>query len=191
MVIYTIGHSNRHATEFLALLQAHGVEGLVDVRRFPGSRKHPQFGQEALASFLAASGIAYHHLPELGGRRHSGEPSLNDAWRNPSFRAYADYMQTAPFVDGLAHLLALAAEQTLTLMCSEAVPWRCHRSLIADALIVRGVTVRDIFSRTRATDHKLTPFAQVEGHHLTYPAGQPDPDHKSAVSTDGSAAALP
>ena len=174
MIIFTIGHSNRDAVTFLALLQAHGVQAVADVRRFPGSRKHPQFGQEALATQLAASGIAYHLLSELGGRRRTTVATLsNDAWRNPSFRAYADYMQTPEFTSGLEHLLALAAERPLALMCSEAVPWRCHRSLIADALLVRGVTVCDIFSLTRSTPHKLTPFARVDGNRITYPAPSP------------------
>lgn len=174
MIIYTIGHSNRDAATFLALLQAQGVTAVADVRRFPGSRKHPHFGQEALAADLAAVGIAYHYLPLLGGRRRvTREPSPNDAWHNPSFRAYADYMQTPEFLTGLEALLALAAERPLSVMCSEAVPWRCHRSLIADALVIRGVTVLDIFSLTRATPHRLTSFARVDGTHLTYPSPAP------------------
>jgi uncharacterized protein (DUF488 family) len=171
MVVYTIGHSNRDAETFLALLQAHGVQVVVDVRRFPGSRKHPQFGGEALAANLAAHGIHYRHAEDLGGRRRSPSgATANDAWRNPSFRAYADYMQTAAFEAALDALLTLAAERTACLMCSEAVPWRCHRGLIADALLVRGVTVLDIYTPSRATPHKLTPFARVQGHQLTYPA---------------------
>lgn len=170
MVVFTIGHSNRDAATFLALLQAHGVTAVVDVRRFPGSRKHPQFGQDALAAMLAASGIEYHFFPELGGRRRSSpDETTNAAWRNASFRAYADYLQTSAFEAGLERLMALARVRVPAIMCSEAVPWRCHRSLIADALVVRGVTVSDIFSPTRATPHKLPSFARVAGHRLTYP----------------------
>ena len=144
---------------------------LVDVRIMPRSRHNPQFNQEALSSALPDAGLAYAHLPLLGGlRRGLGAASPNTGWRNASFRAYADYMQTADFARGLAELRALADAGPVALMCAEAVPWRCHRSLIADALTIRGVEVREIWSPARTEIHKLTPFARVEGLRITYPA---------------------
>jgi uncharacterized protein (DUF488 family) len=137
----------------------------------PRSRHNSQFTQEALAKALPEAGMAYAHLPRLGGlRRGLGAASPNAGWRNASFRAYADYMQTADFAQGLAELRALAAAGPVALMCAEAVPWRCHRSLIADALTIRGVEVREIQSPTRTGVHKLTPFARVDGLRITYPA---------------------
>ena len=173
--VYTIGHSTRSQAELIALLRHYGVHTLVDVRTVPRSRRNQQFNTEELAVALPRAGIAYARLPRLGGlRRGLGAASPNTAWRNASFRAYADHMQTADFAQGLDELRALTAAGPVALMCSEAVPWRCHRSLIADALVVRGVVPRHIQSRTRAELHTLTPFARVEGEGITYP-GEPQP----------------
>jgi uncharacterized protein (DUF488 family) len=168
--IYTIGHSTRTLDELLAMLAAHGVRGIADVRRFAGSRRLPQFNAENLAAELPARGLVYLPCPLLGGRRKPSADSVNDGWRNASFRAYADYMQTPEFLEGLEKLTVAAAAAPLAMMCAEAVPWRCHRSLIADALLVRGWSVVDIMSNTKASTHKLTPFAVVRGTILTYPA---------------------
>ena len=168
--VYTIGHSTRPQAELIDLLRHYGVVTLADVRTIPRSRHNPQFNREALAEALPAAGIAYVHLPLLGGLRHGlGDASPNAGWRNESFRAYADYMQTAEFAEGLEQLRALTEAGPVALMCAEAVPWRCHRSLIADALTTRGVAVREIWSDTRAEVHKLRPFAHVDGLRLTYP----------------------
>jgi uncharacterized protein (DUF488 family) len=165
----TIGHSNRPWEEFLAMLAAHRVDVLIDVRSIPRSRYNPQFNKETIPRPLAAAGIEYLHLPGLGGRRHPHTDSPNKGWQNPSFRGYADYMQTAEFQHNVAELLELAKERRPALMCAEAVPWRCHRSLIADALVVLGVKVEHLMSATRADPHKLTSFAQVDSGRLTYP----------------------
>ncbi len=171
--VYTIGHSTRPQAELIDLLRHYGVVTLADVRTIPRSRHNPQFNREALAEALPAAGIAYVHLPLLGGLRHGlGDASPNAGWRNESFRAYADYMQTAEFAEGLEQLHALTEAGPVTLMCAEAVPWRCHRSLIADALTIRGVAVREIWSDTRAEVHKLRPFAHVDGLRLTYPTAE-------------------
>ena len=172
--VYTIGHSTRPREELIALLQHYGVATLVDVRTMPRSRHNPQFNTDELTAVLPHAGIAYAHLPRLGGLRHGlGAASPNTGWRNLSFRGYADYMQTADFAQGLDELQALTAGGPVALMCAEAVPWRCHRSLIADALLVRGVVAHEIRSRTRAEAHTLTPFAQVDGERITYPEIQP------------------
>jgi len=168
-VVFTVGHSTHPLGEFIALLKAHGVKRLVDVRTVPRSRHNPQFNSDLLADALHAARIVYTHLPGLGGLRHAGKDSPNTGWRNASFRGYADYMQTPEFADALHELLALAERQTVAIMCAEAVPWRCHRSLIADALIVRGIPVEHITSPTRRQPHKLTPFAKVVGEEITYP----------------------
>ncbi|HEX5504882.1 MAG TPA: DUF488 domain-containing protein [Thermomicrobiales bacterium] len=155
-----------------ALLRHYGVATLVDVRTIPRSHHNPQFNLEELARALPDAGIAYAHLPRLGGlRRGIGAASPNDGWRNASFRAYADYMQTADFARGLEELRSLTNAGPVAIMCAEAVPWRCHRALIADALTIRGVEVREIRSLTRTEAHTLTPFARVAGLRLTYPAG--------------------
>jgi uncharacterized protein (DUF488 family) len=169
LTIYTIGHSTRSFEEFLHLLRAHGVQQVVDVRTVPRSRRNPQFNRETLPETLAEAGIAYAHLPELGGLRKPRPDSTNDAWENASFRGYADYMQTPEFAAGLEHLLGLARELATAVMCAEAVPWRCHRSLIGDALLARGHGVEDILSPTRRSPHKMTRFAQVNGENVTYP----------------------
>jgi uncharacterized protein (DUF488 family) len=171
--VYTIGHSTRTLEEFTSLLKEHGVELLVDVRRFPGSRRHPQFGGAALAAALGEAGIAYRHAEALGGRRSSdaGAASPNTAWRNAAFRAYADYMATPEFHRALARLMELAEERTTAVMCAEAVPWRCHRRLITDALLVRGVPVADITGPGAAHPARLSEHAVVlPSGDLVYPA---------------------
>ena len=170
IVAYTIGHSTRSADAFVALLQAHGVTCLADVRTVPRSRHNPQFNGDTLAATLAAHGIGYERMPGLGGFRKTTPDSPNAGWRNLSFRGYADYMQTAAFAEHLDSLVALAREATVAIMCAEAVPWRCHRSLIADALVVRGIEAREIVSETKTSVHGLTPFARVAGTTIRYPA---------------------
>ncbi len=167
--IYTIGHSTHPIDEFIRMLQAYGVTLLVDVRTLPGSRHNPQFNQEELSPSLKAHGVGYVHLRELGGRRRTTKDSINTGWRNLSFRGYADYMQTDEFRAGIERLVELARAQPTVIMCSEAVPWRCHRSLIGDALLARGFHVMDIMSETSARPHELTPWAQVSGVSITYP----------------------
>jgi uncharacterized protein (DUF488 family) len=173
--VLTVGHSTRPIETFIELLLAHGVTQLVDVRTVPRSRHNPQFSQELLPGSLAAAGIGYAHAPGLGGFRPTRTDSPNAAWRNLSFRGYADYMQTAEFDADLASLIELARSDRVALMCAEAVPWRCHRSLIADALLVRGVTACEIGSATRLQPHSLTSFAGVRGEVITYPPEPPEP----------------
>lgn len=168
-VLFTIGHSTHSIEEFLALLNAHGIRHLVDVRSIPKSRHVPQFNSDSLASSLDSVGIAYTHLKNLGGRRHSRKDSTNTGWRNTSFRGYADYMATSEFAEGLNTLIEIASTAPTAIMCAEAVPWRCHRSLIADALILKGWQVRDIISAAPAAVHKLTPFLRPVDGQLTYP----------------------
>jgi uncharacterized protein (DUF488 family) len=167
--VYTIGHSTRPAAEFVSLLTAHGIRTLVDVRTIPRSRHNPQFNGDALEATLAQSGIGYVHEPDLGGLRKPRPDSINAGWRNTSFRGYADYMQTPAFQAAVDRLLDRAKERPTAIMCAEAVPWRCHRSLVADALMARGDEAREIVSETKATTHHLTPFARVEGDRVTYP----------------------
>lgn len=167
--LYTVGHSTHTSDDFLALLKAHGIQEVVDVRTIPKSRHNPQFGQESLTPALQEAGIAYRHLPKLGGLRHSTKESPNTGWRNLSFRGYADYMATPSFHEGLSELETLAQQKTVAIMCAEAVPWRCHRSLIADALTVQGWHVLDIQSKKTAKLHTLTPFLKVEDGKLIYP----------------------
>ncbi len=170
LTIYTVGHSTHTIEEFADMLKAHGVACIVDVRTIPKSRHNPQFNSDDLGKSLEAAGIGYRHLPGLGGLRHAKKDSIiNAGWENASFRGFADYMQTEDFERSLAELMETAAKDPTAIMCAEAVPWRCHRSLIGDALLVRGVTVLDIMSRTSAKEHKLTPFADVRGEMLTYP----------------------
>ena len=151
------------------MLKAHGVEQLVDVRTIPKSRHNPKFNAAELERTLSQEGIAYTHMPGLGGLRHARKDSINTAWRNASFRGYADYMQTGEFASSLEQLIALAAKRPTAIMCAEAVPWRCHRSLIADALTARGIAVEDILSASARKPHTYTPFARVEGTAVTYP----------------------
>lgn len=169
LLIFTVGHSTRPIEEFVRLLRGHQVTKLVDVRTMPRSRTNPQFNRDVLPESLRPAGIGYVHVPELGGLRKSKKESINAGWRNASFRGYADYMQTAEFKRALATLIQWAPNDRLALMCAEAVPWRCHRSLIADALTVRGIRVEEITSPTRTQAHKLTRFAKVEGTKVTYP----------------------
>jgi len=154
----------------LELLRAHGIQQIVDVRTVPKSRHNPQFGKEALAASLEQAGIAYTHLEKLGGLRHTSKDSVNLGWQNSSFRGFADYMATPEFQTGLAELKTVAEKKTVAIMCAEAVPWRCHRSLIADALITQGWQVLHIQSRKTAQPHELTPFLKVQDGKLTYPA---------------------
>jgi uncharacterized protein (DUF488 family) len=168
-LVLTIGHSTRPAETFIDLLTAHGVKRLVDVRTLPRSKRNPQFNRETLPNTLDAAGIHYTHLAALGGLRHARKDSVNLGWRNESFRGFADYMQTPEFEEGVSELTSLAGEEQVAIMCAEAVPWRCHRSLIADALVVRGIPVRHIMSLTRADPHSLTPFAMIQGDRVTYP----------------------
>jgi len=167
--IFSVGHSTRTLEAFLHLLHAHDVKRIVDVRSIPRSRHNPQFNRETLAAKLRAAGIGYVYLRKLGGLRHPRRDSTNLGWRNLSFRGFADYMQTSEFEAGMKRLLRIAAEKRCALMCAEAVPWRCHRSLIADALLVRGMPVEHIMSEKRRQIHSLTPFAKVERKRITYP----------------------
>ena len=168
--IFTVGHSTRPIEEFIRLLQAHGVQHLVDVRTVPRSRRNPQFAQENLPGSLEAAGIAYTHLRNLGGLRKARPDSPNAGWRNASFRGYADHMQTPHFAAALETVVDLSKKEQVALMCAEAVPWRCHRSLIADALLARGIPSDDLATPTRRTPHKLTSFAVLDGPRVTYPA---------------------
>ncbi len=168
-LVFAIGHSTRSAEEFIALLQANGINLLVDVRTVPRSARNPQFNREILPETLAAVGIGYLHMGGLGGLRHARPDSINTGWRNASFRGYADYMQTPEFEQSLEELMKLAQKQRVAIMCAEAVPWRCHRSLIGDALLVRGFQVEDITGPGKAKPHSLTPFAHVAGTTITYP----------------------
>ena len=169
-MIFTIGHSTRTADEFADLLAAHRIQGVADVRTVPRSRRHPHFAREALAAFLASRGIAYEHFPALGGLRKPRRDSPNGAWRVEGFRGYADYMATPGFAAGLEALLAFAADRRVAVMCAESKWWQCHRQLIADALVARGIEVRHILSRGEAAPHQITSFARVEGTSVRYPA---------------------
>ena len=170
--IFTIGHSTRPIGEFLEMLQAHGISRLVDVRTIPRSAHNPQFNREDLSRALHNRQLHYSHMPGLGGLRHPRRDSINTGWRNSSFRGYADYMQTPEFAENLETLIELGKQEPTAAMCAEAVPWRCHRSLIADALLVRGISVLEIVSATRATPLSLHPWAMVEGTAVTYPGEQ-------------------
>jgi uncharacterized protein (DUF488 family) len=170
VVVLTVGHATRPVEELVGLLHDNGVETLADVRTVPRSRHNPQFNRDTLPGRLAAAGIAYLHLPALGGLRHPRRDSNNTGWRNASFRGFADYMQTPEFEAALAPLAELARRRRVALMCAETVPWRCHRSLIADALAVRGAEVQHILGEGHRQPHRLTPFAKVEGTRVTYPA---------------------
>ena len=167
--IFTIGHSTRPIEEFVQLLQAHGVEQLIDIRTVPRSRTNPQFNRDTLPDSLRDAGIGYLQMPALGGLRHARPDSPNTAWRNASFRGYADYMQTPEFSAAIDSLIELGSRKQVAIMCAEAVPWRCHRSLVGDALSARGIAVEDILSAGRRQPHKLTPFAKVEGMRVLYP----------------------
>ena len=169
-VVLTIGHSTRTLDEFIDLLRAHAVTRVVDVRTVPRSRHNPQFNQDSLPDSLKKAGLGHVHLPALGGLRHAKCDSVNVGWRNASFRGYADYMQTPEFERGLEELIYLAKQEQIAIMCAEAVPWRCHRSLIGDALTAHGIRTEDVMSLRRRRVHTLTAFAKVQGKFVTYPA---------------------
>ena len=171
-VVFTVGHSTRSQKDFTALLQAHAVKRLVDVRSIPRSRHNPQFNRDRIASALRRAGISYLHVKDLGGLRHPRSDSPNTAWRNASFRGFADYMQTRKFAAGLRKLMKIAKMKRTTIMCAEAVAWRCHRSLIADALLARGYRVEEIVSLKRTRPHVLTSWARVKGSKIIYPPTQ-------------------
>ena len=195
--IFTVGHSTRPIDEFIELLRQNGIERLVDIRTIPRSRHNPQFNSEALAKSVANKGISYAHLKELGGLRHPRPVSINTGWRNASFRGYADYMQTAEFEEGLRRLLQLCEGKRCAVMCAEAVPWRCHRSLLADALVARGIPVEHILSGSRRDVHNITPFARIENDRLIYPKAEAEAARKRVAATqtalrfENSEAAMP
>lgn len=168
--LLTIGHSTHAIDGFIRILKHHGVEEIVDVRSIPRSRHCPQFNVDALDESLRAAGIGYTHLQKLGGLRHGRKDSVNLGWRNASFRGYADYMATKEFSEGLDALVRIARVRQTAIMCAEAVPWRCHRSMIADAMIGKGWQVRDIMSFKPSTEHRPTPFLRVVDEQITYPA---------------------
>jgi uncharacterized protein (DUF488 family) len=170
--IFTVGHSTLPIERFVALLRAYGIERLADIRTVPRSRHNPQFNDTALAARLAAEHLEYIPMQALGGLRHARKDSPNGGWRNASFRGYADYMQTDEFQGALDRLIQISREKRVAIMCAEAVPWRCHRSLVADALGVRAVPVIEILSESSYRAHKLTPFAHVHGTRITYPPVQ-------------------
>jgi uncharacterized protein (DUF488 family) len=170
VIVYTVGHSTRAIEDFIALLKAFDIETLVDVRTIARSRYNPQYKEAELDASLAASGVSYLRLAGLGGLRHTTGASVNKGWENLSFRGYADYMQTPEFLDSLGQLTRIAAGKRTVIMCAEAVPWRCHRSLIGDALLVQGALVQDIFTEKSIRPHRLTAFAQITGNTITYPA---------------------
>jgi uncharacterized protein (DUF488 family) len=167
--VFTIGHSTRDLDEFIALLTENQIRTVADIRTVPKSRHNPQFHIDALSASLPEAGIEYLHLAALGGLREAAKDSVNSGWRNASFRGYADYLQTDAFTAGLEELIAIARDRRTAIMCAEAVPWRCHRSLVADALLVRGIEVRNIMAPGNAPPAHITPFARVEGSRITYP----------------------
>ena len=182
LLVYTVGHSTHSLDDFVGLLRAYGIERLVDVRTIPRSRHNPQFNYDTLGKFLRNRRIGYRRMEELGGLRHCRADSPNTGWHNASFRGFADYMQTPEFAAAVAKLIDLATEKITAIMCAEAVPWRCHRSLIGDALLIRGVEVRDIFSSKIAKPHILTAMAKVRGTTVTYPAQEAVKDNTSPPS---------
>ncbi|MGI0090874.1 MAG: DUF488 family protein [Nitrososphaerales archaeon] len=169
-VIFTIGHSTRPVDEFKTILKRYNIQIVSDIRIMPGSRRNPQFNSDNLRESLETVGIEYTHIKELGGLRKPNKDSSNTGWRNPSFRGYADYMQSEEFEAGLSKLMKIAKDKTVVIMCAEAVPWRCHRSLVSDALIVRGFQIIDIFTESKSHPHSLTPWAKFEGGKLSYPS---------------------
>ncbi|MDR3388776.1 MAG: DUF488 domain-containing protein [Rudaea sp.] len=178
--IWTIGHSTRPLEEFLDLLNEYRIGAVADVRRFPGSRRHPYFARDALAESLPALGVEYQWLPQLGGRRKARADSPNSAWRNAAFRGYADYLASAEFAQGLEDLLALAARRRTVIMCAEAVWWRCHRALIADVLCVRGIEVVHILDAGHSAVHPMTAPARVVAGKLTYAPAESEQPHSRA-----------
>ena len=174
-ILWTIGHSTRGIDEFIALLHTYQITQVIDIRLIPFSRRYPHFHTKTLAAALQEAAMAYHHLPLLGGRRKPLPDSVNTGWRNAGFRGYADYMQSAAFQNGLDQLTDRATSAPTAIMCAEAVPWRCHRSLVSDALVSRGWEVRHILTKGRADRHSLTAFARVDGGRITYPSDSLDP----------------
>ena len=168
-MVLTIGHSTRTLEEFVQLLEVYGVILVVDVRTVPRSRHNPQFNKETLPDTLKHYGVRYIHMPEIGGLRHPKHDSVNTAWKNSGFRGYADYMQTPEFNVNLLKIVALARENRLALMCAEALPWRCHRNLLSDALVIRHVKVEHIISKDSVINHELNELAHIEGTKITYP----------------------
>ncbi len=173
IVVYTIGHSTRTIEEFVKILQAYGIQTVVDVRTIPKSGHNPQFNEDELSASLLKRDIEYIHMKGLGGLRHTTKASVNTAWRNLSFRGYADYMQTSEFNKNLELLVKIAAKKQTVIMCAEAVPWRCHRSLIGDALVIRNIRVEDIINGNTSKPHTLTWFAKADGNKITYPEVTP------------------
>ena len=172
-VVFTIGHSTRPVSEFVEIIKAYGIKKVVDIRTIPKSRHNPQFNEDTLRESLKAVKIGYLHMKGLGGLRHALKDSPNMAWRNASFRGFADYMQTEEFEENLEKLIEAAEKRATVIMCAEAVPWRCHRSLVGDALLIRGVQVRHIMSASSSRDHTLTPWAEAKGTKITYPPNSP------------------
>lgn len=169
-VVFTIGHSTRPIADFIEIIKAYGIKQVVDIRTIPRSRYTPQFNEDTIRESLKAVKIGYLHMSGLGGLRHALKDSLNRGWKNASFRGFADYMQTGDFDESLEKLIETAAKRVTVIMCAEAVPWRCHRSLVGDALIVRGIEVRDIMSVSSSMDHALTAWAKVKGEKIIYPS---------------------
>lgn len=190
-LVCTIGHSNRSIEAFIELLRTNEIACVIDVRTIPRSRHTPQFNLESLPAALDAEGISYLHVAALGGLRHARADSVNGGWHNASFRGYADHMQTSEFATGVDQVVALARAQRCTLMCAEAVPWRCHRSMIADALMVRGVRVEDIIGPHGRKPHAFTSFARVDGVRLTYPPPADDAGGRSVAPKAGSRTTRP
>ena len=184
-LIYSIGHSTHPLDLFIDMLGANGVTCVLDVRTIPHSRRNPQFNQETLASALRASNIGYQHVPGLGGLRLANKDSINGGWRNVSFRGYADYMQTPDFASNIQAVVAMAANERLVLMCAEAVPWRCHRSLIADALVLRGLRVEHVMGTRQRKSHVITPWARTDGLQIVYPVYNESIDRSTMGSNDG------
>ena len=174
LIVMTIEHSTRPVKEFIHLLKAHQVKRLVDVRTVPRSRHNPQFNRSQLSPALHSARLHYRYMPGLGGFRLARPDSINAGWHNASFRGFADYMQTPEFRENLDDLIQLAKSERIAIMCAEAVPWRCHRSLIADALLARGIDVQEITSVIRTRPHTLTPWGEVKGTQVTYPAENKD-----------------
>jgi uncharacterized protein (DUF488 family) len=173
VAVFTLGHSTLPIERFVTILRTYGITRLIDVRTIPRSRKNPQFNTDVLPASLTPEQIAYAHMPALGGLRKPRKDSPNAGWRNESFRGYADYMQTDAFQQALNELIRQSTQARVAIMCAESVPWRCHRSLVADALAIRGIPVIEILSETSYQPHRLTPFAHVEGTDITYPPDQP------------------
>jgi uncharacterized protein (DUF488 family) len=171
--IFTLGHSTLSSEKFFKILKTYGIQRLVDIRTIPRSRYNPQFNKDSLAESCKPENIDYVHIKALGGRRSARKDSVNTGWRNGGFRGYADYMETAEFQEALEMLIDISRQKNVAIMCAEAVPWRCHRSLVSDALNVRGIPVIEIFTESNYRAHKLTPFAKVNGLRITYPPEQP------------------